>query len=159
MKHRLARLCAAGAVILASAVSLPTLSAASAHAATCSGYGCDYQDPIATGCSSGAYTVASAPITYQGITYGTVELRWSPTCQTNWARTTVNNSYLGLTRYANVYRESPFAQADWHYTGPGNPVYGNMLYAPGCAEAEGEVQDGHGLFAEGWAVQPGCAQF
>jgi hypothetical protein len=159
VKHRLARLSAATVLILGAAAGLPALSAGAAQAATCSGYGCDNQDPVATGCDAGAYTVTSAPITYQGITYGTVELRWSPACQTNWARTTVNSSYLGLMRYANVYRQAPYAQADWHYTGPGNPIYGNMLYAPGCAEAEGEVQNGNGLFAEGWAVQPGCSQF
>jgi hypothetical protein len=159
MKLRLTALGAGAALALGSVTVLPALSAAPAYAATCSGYGCDGQDPLASGCNTGAYTVASAPITYQGVTYGTVELRWSPTCQTNWARTTVGNAYLGLMRYANIYRQNPAAQADWHYTGPGNPVYGNMLYSPGCAEAEGEVQNGQGIFAEGWAVQPGCSKF
>jgi hypothetical protein len=147
------------AILVGVGLTAPMATATPALAATCSGYGCDYQDPVATGCSSGAYTVTSAAITYQGVTYGTVELRWSPTCQTNWARTTLYAQYVGMEAWANVYRQSPYAQADWHCTCSTTPIYGNMLYAPGCAEAEGDVWISYGNEAKGWAIQPGCSKF
>src|SRR5438876_9566962 len=50
----------------------------------CSGRGCDGQDPITTGCDYDAYTVTSQDINGLGL----VELRYSPTCGTNWARVT-----------------------------------------------------------------------
>jgi hypothetical protein len=56
-----------------------------------SGPGLDGLDPIATGCSYGAYTVDSEPITihapnHYGAVVGWIDLRYSPRCQTNWAR-------------------------------------------------------------------------
>lgn len=50
---------------------------------------CDGQDPIQMGCVSGAYAVRSAPL--QGAV-GTVYVEWSPTCQTNWARTVMQDN-------------------------------------------------------------------
>ncbi|MEV6707416.1 DUF2690 domain-containing protein [Micromonospora wenchangensis] len=49
--------------------------------AGCYGDYCSGKDPEAMGCSADAYTVTSA---WTG-SY-TVELRWSPSCKTNWAR-------------------------------------------------------------------------
>src|SRR5215203_2657682 len=52
----------------------------------------DGQDPIASGCSAGAYTVVSTPIRIipmypgGGTIVGTLELRYSPSCGTNWVR-------------------------------------------------------------------------
>ncbi|WP_433077793.1 DUF2690 domain-containing protein [Dactylosporangium sp. CA-052675] len=54
-----------------------------ALAVTCWGDWCSGQDPDGSGCSADAYTVASARIPG---TYTYIELRWSPTCKTNWAR-------------------------------------------------------------------------
>jgi len=54
-----------------------------AQAATCYGDYCSGQDPEAAGCSADAYTVVSARIPG---TYTYIELRWSPSCKTNWAR-------------------------------------------------------------------------
>lgn len=56
---------------------------APASAATCSGAGCTYQDPQASGCSADAVTVANLKLPYVA---QQLELRWSPRCQTNWAR-------------------------------------------------------------------------
>lgn len=50
---------------------------------SCWGDWCSGQDPQATGCAADAYTVAHARIPG---TWSYVELRWSPTCKTNWAR-------------------------------------------------------------------------
>ncbi|GAA0930076.1 DUF2690 domain-containing protein [Virgisporangium aurantiacum] len=60
-----------------------TATAAPAQAATCSGPACTYQNPESTGCSADAVTVAHVqlPAVQQRL-----ELRWSPRCQSNWAR-------------------------------------------------------------------------
>jgi hypothetical protein len=128
--------------------------------ATCSGYGCDYQDPIATGCSAGANNTASAAVTYGGVNYGTVELRWSPTCQSNWSRLTINagsSNPNGYWRGVDVYRQSPYALAYFDYYGTGSQVYGNMLYSPGCAKATAYLQISASATATGVALQPGCS--
>jgi hypothetical protein len=129
-------------------------------AATCSGYGCDYQDPAVTGCSAGSNNTASAAVTYGGVSYGTVELRWSPTCQTNWSRLTINaggSNPNGYWRGVYAYRQSPYAGTYFDYYGAGSPVYGNMLYAPGCAKAIAYLQISASVTASGVAMQPGCS--
>ena len=70
---------AAAALATASAVLSPTPAAA----AGCYGDYCSGKDPEQTGCSADAYTTASARIPGTG---AYVELRWSPTCKTNWTR-------------------------------------------------------------------------
>lgn len=72
-----------GAVFLALAAALALTPAA--QAVTCYGDYCSGQDPEATACAADGRTVVSARIPG---TYAYVELRWSPTCRTNWARTT-----------------------------------------------------------------------
>ncbi len=47
----------------------------------CYGDYCSGRDPVATNCNEGAQTVA-----WKDITGARLELRWSPTCKTNWAR-------------------------------------------------------------------------
>lgn len=73
------------AIAAAAFLGLGSIIAASgpAAAATCSGNACTGQDPIATGCANDAITVASIKLPY---VVQTLDLRWSPTCQTNWAR-------------------------------------------------------------------------
>jgi hypothetical protein len=72
---------AAGAALLAACALLAIPVAASA--ATCSGTGCTYQDPQASGCSADAVTVANLKLPWVA---QQLELRWSPSCKTNWAR-------------------------------------------------------------------------
>src|SRR4051794_33445734 len=60
-----------------------TAGATSARAASCWGDWCSGQDPMATGCANGAYAVAHLQLPWVS---QRLELRWSPTCQTNWAR-------------------------------------------------------------------------
>lgn len=62
--------------------------APAANAATCYGDYCSGQDPQATGCAADAYSFASARIPG---TWTYIELRWSPSCKTEWAR--VPNGY------------------------------------------------------------------
>jgi hypothetical protein len=90
----------------------------------------DNTDPAATGCSNDAITARSANIRSTDNTLlGTVELRYSPSCKTAWARLTVSNlSYLkhGSTslyrKENNVFNLKAFA-----YVTPGDTNYTNQF--------------------------------
>lgn len=58
----------------------PTTAAASVG---CWGDWCSGQDPVATGCDADAVTLDTVYADNGG---GKLDIRWSPTCQTNWAR-------------------------------------------------------------------------
>ncbi|WP_328442880.1 DUF2690 domain-containing protein [Amycolatopsis sp. NBC_00438] len=76
------RMKTAGAVVLAVAAMAGLQPAASAEAAVgCYGDYCSGQDPQATGCAADAKTVA-----IEDLSGARLEVRWSPTCKTNWAR-------------------------------------------------------------------------
>lgn len=128
--HRLRRGLLAVAM-LAALLSMGSIAfgAPQARAATCSGYGCDGRDPDATGCSSGAYTANSVNVYdfNHGNQYlGTIELRYSPACGTNWSRVT---SAVGVTYLqAIVQRMSDHV----YYNDQGNylVVWSDMVYAP-----------------------------
>lgn len=62
-----------------------------ADGATCSGTGCDQKNPYATGCAGGVASYRVLAVAYlidprTGYTFGHIQLWWSNTCQTNWAR-------------------------------------------------------------------------
>lgn len=60
------------------------IGATAAHASvSCYGDYCSGLDPETSGCSAGATTLWSA---FDSWTGAQVELRWSPTCKTEWAR-------------------------------------------------------------------------
>jgi hypothetical protein len=113
------------------ALSIPALFAPPAHAGhypghvDCYGDYCSGRNPESSGCSADAYTVAHARIAG---TYVNVELRWSPRCQTNWARTGWPGAYNPNNLYA--------VQAQTGYTQRGvvgsNPTYvwTRMIYSP-----------------------------
>lgn len=103
--------------------------------ATCSGTGCNGTDPGQTGCSADGRTVAYTNIVNSsGTAVGRVELRWSPTCQTNWSRVTRWDSN-SLYQYAYAFL-SPNANGDPKYYPDGGyvPVNGTwwsyQVYAP-----------------------------
>ena len=83
-------------------------------------------DPQATGCATGATTIWQN--TYLG--YGTVEVRYSPACGTNWVRI---SGATGRPSEAGIYS----AASGWVYS----PSYGSspsqywtwMVSAPGTA--------------------------
>lgn len=103
-------------------------SATPARAASCSGTGCNGQDPIATGCNSDAYTVTSANIkNLQNQVVGRVDLRWSPTCQTNWARAVSN---VGSTNMFVVLLDCNYNEISGTYyqLAGTTSVYGDMKY-------------------------------
>ena len=65
---------------------------------TCSGNGCNGLDPVATGCDLDAITVTTTGGTVSFRT-GTIQLRYSPTCGTNWGRviSTIGNTQLTVS--------------------------------------------------------------
>ncbi|MGS2587524.1 DUF2690 domain-containing protein [Streptomyces hebeiensis] len=61
-----------------------------AHSGSAQAHAYDGTDPSATGCSSSGRTVASAALTNRpGNSLGTIELRFSSSCKTAWARITL----------------------------------------------------------------------
>jgi hypothetical protein len=125
-------------------VSAAAITAAPALAATCGGHGCDHTDPYATGCAgSGAsyYVVASTPI-YKGSTNvqaGYVQLWYSNTCGTNWARIVVYNDGLNDIYYVKSGVYTADSRQDVYDQYPGTS-WTNQLYAPTVkAQACGEI--------------------
>ncbi|SER24695.1 Protein of unknown function [Lentzea xinjiangensis] len=114
---------------LIAATALLFLAAPDAQAASCSGRGCNGEDPVAAGCA-GSTTVADTAAMF---TSGTAELRWSPACRTNWVRISNysgGDSALRITVWTSSDRVG--------FVAPGTPGnhWGNMVYAPGCARGE-----------------------
>jgi hypothetical protein len=62
----------------------------------CSGSGCNGTNPNTTGCDVGASTVAYVTINY----HGNIQLRNSSGCNTYWARTILDLTYI--EHYANA---------------------------------------------------------
>lgn len=131
-----------------------TAFAASKHSfrplVSCSGNGCNGQDPQGTGCSSGGQSVPNGQVNsvfdQDGVLLFTLELRWSPTCQTNWAR--INNSN-GAQLQATITRTSDglqycFPQLCGATSGATGVQWTPMVFAPtvvarACASSLGTV--------------------
>lgn len=124
---------AAAALVLAGGVALA--GAAGASAAT-GGLPYDGTDPAATGCSTGAVTIASYPIKRDdnGTTVGTMNVRYSATCGTNWLQ--VNS--LDASSWSNKYlfrhgdSQTYWSDADFTSDYGAGWSYGMQLNAPGC---------------------------
>lgn len=126
------------------------------------GGGLEGADPIQTGCSRDAYTVDSEPITvnspnHYGAVIGHIDLRYSPSCQTNWARVvlqSVNGIAVASLYWPAVARIEGGNNHTYHYwvwqpqvTASSGVIWTNMVYsptmwhppgtdAPNCAQAE-----------------------
>jgi hypothetical protein len=125
--HRLA----APLIAIGIALGLPLVSAAAASASTLPH---DGTDPIATGCANTAITVATASVTLTNGSRGTLSLRWSTACKTNWAQFSGGSGVGSVSVW--VYRQ---ADSKWcgDQSGNGcnsqwwpNSAYSNQLY--GC---------------------------
>lgn len=155
MHHRLR----AGALLLAAAGAFALIAAGpvSAQAATsgarttshsaavrpdvsCSGRGCDHTDPFATGCAGPGASygvVATIPVRDgAGSPGGYVQLWYSSTCGTNWARVVPQTSCYEV--------QEQVVTADGRsdlFTFPAcEPSWSNQLYAPTVqASAKGSV--------------------
>ena len=99
----------------------------------------DRTDPVTTGCSNSAITLASTPIldplasAFSGATIGRVELRYSTACRTKWARI---DSYIG-GRWMEAYAARQDGVNTWGAGGDGvqafygTQVYSDQLYGDG----------------------------
>ncbi len=116
----------------------------------------DNTSPVATKCSVSAKTVSSANIFYRvggrpiGQAIGRVELRYSPTCRTAWARTVNNNpkcfvanppytcSYASVTRNSDRYTLGRYGNSGIStiFTNQVNDA-GVTSYAYGCTRYAG----------------------
>jgi len=91
----------------------------------------DGTDPSTTGCANGAQVA-----THITKSYGTLELRWSPTCKTNWGRF-VGTSNIGIVAVWVIREADGKTCGDQAGTGCNgawyntpNTIYSNQLY--GC---------------------------
>lgn len=125
-------------IALATMLVMP---AGPAQAATCSGYGCDGRDPVATGCASGTVTNTGTTYIYNsaGQPLAYLELRYGAACGTNWGRITRVGSASSI--YVYVYRPNPYASTIT-YGGGGSSYYGDQLYGSGMTVcAVGQAND------------------
>lgn len=123
---------------LIAAAALTLLMAPDAQAASCSGTGCNGKDPVAAGCSGSTTVADTAPM----FTGGKAELRWSPSCRTNWVRI---SNYSGGDSALRITVWS--SQGNVGFIAPGTPGnhWGNMVFAPGCARGEVLYVDSDGV--------------
>lgn len=115
LKRNIAALAMAGA-----AAGALTVGAAGTAQAAPSG------DPLSTGCANGAQTIWEN--TYFGS--GKVEVRYSPSCGTNWVKVTNaagRQSEAGIASQASGWQWSP------SYGNSPNAYWTPMVYAPGSA--------------------------
>lgn len=123
-------------------ISFTLWSPKAALAASCSGYGCDGKDPYATGCAGAGASYRVIDMRYVYNEYrsivGYVQLWWSDTCKTNWARAVRTVSY-GTTYYthAHIFRDNNWNRVidntDTRYdtwVRGATAVYTRMVYAP-----------------------------
>lgn len=134
----------AGAIGLAasqSSTSMPQMTLAARVG--CYGDWCSGRDPQSTGCSADGQTVASTTVTYTELTPGVdppsreievgwLDLRWSPTCKTNWSRLTLYGSapfsevvVTQDTGYTQSYRTT-----GWTGRSGVGTYWTNMIYSP-----------------------------
>ncbi len=91
---------------------------------TCIGNGCNGLDPETTGCAGDAYTVR-VPGGTASFDTGSIELRYSPTCGTNWGRVL---SSVGFTRLTVSIRRDD--KLFYFAVRSGTRWWSPMVYAP-----------------------------
>lgn len=133
-------------IAIAMAVALGALGgvvgvAAPASAVSCYGDYCSGQDPQASGCAADAKTVFTAYV------YGTggaswVDIRWSPTCQTNWARSNVISTNI------KAVQDTGYTQP--YSSGNGSVVWSKMIYSP-VKHVKGVIWGNWGTTETPWA--------
>lgn len=137
MKETLARVKRKAARVMAVLALLGGITGAgiamapSASAVSCYGDYCSGQDPAATGCSAGSVTVSATNVYMnywlsQGHYVGYLELRWSPTCKTNWARFTPQAGFS--YRVEAIQPETGYTQS-WN-AGPWQTAWTSQIYSP-----------------------------
>ena len=113
----------------------------------CSGEACNGLNPETTTCSDSASTVGGPKDIYATLNgtsqkVGTVELRWSSTCKTNWSRVIRNDGATGESVMAKIvrdddvqyFKELPLApESEW--TDGLTRIWSPMVYAPADCSA------------------------
>lgn len=124
--RRLVLMLAALALILGmTVVGAPAASAS----VGCYGDYCSGKDPMSTGCANGAYTVS-----YKDLSGARIEIRWSPTCKTNWARW--NQYPIGFKSDILIVlaavQDTGYTQShNYGVNGvPAGTYWSNMIYSP-----------------------------
>jgi hypothetical protein len=129
----------AAAILAGAAVMAP-----SAHADTGYGYcqaaACNGKDPVAENCQANAYTVSSYSATVPGYGTYTIDLRYSPDCEANWARVVTataepfcvqdslgdlqgyTSAAGGVTSWTNMVNGTVHDSAYLYYPNPDVPV-------------------------------------
>lgn len=114
----------------------------------CQGDGCTGQKPELTGCDRDARTIRTGAVVSRdtGRQVGTIELRWSPRCQTDWARVTSGIGTANLA--ATVTRDDGTAEA---ITFRGTSTWSPMVFVGAAAKAQatGWVNKASGSVADG----------
>jgi hypothetical protein len=159
------------AAIVASSFVGVTAMATPAFAVGCTGGGCDARDPQQQGCSADAYTAYSTVDgvkKYASFTYGNakVELRYSPSCYSFWARVTIITAgWPGNWLYGLGYDNGVRVDASWNeripihtLQSPGNAAWTAMWGRRSAARYSYGAQIGQegGSYAEiRWPVTRG----
>ncbi|RAL21850.1 DUF2690 domain-containing protein [Thermoflavimicrobium daqui] len=109
----------------------------------------DNTDPVATGCANDVITAKSVRVVRASdkAVLGTVELRYSRTCKTAWARMNVKN--ISTLQYgdAKLYRKEAgqFTGKGAAYVTPGDSNYTNQFDDDGTVSyAEGDIVERSG---------------
>jgi hypothetical protein len=112
-------------LVLGIQVAVPQVAQASV---SCYGDYCSGKDPQATGCAADAYTFASR---FDSNTGALVELRWSPTCKTEWAR--ANSPLSG--GWIKAVQSTGYTQ--WGTIWNGSYSWSRQIYSPSkCVYAQ-----------------------
>lgn len=109
----------------------PIQSVSQAICPSCSG--CNGNDPSYNSCSSSAFTVFNTayPILYGSTVWGTVEMRYSNSCGTNWSR--VHSNISGQYEIEAWVEQSSTQYGYAAYYGPSQDAWSTMRYGCGIS--------------------------
>ncbi len=142
--RRLGTIAVVVTLILLAAIVVEQVTVPKAHAAsvTCYGDYCSGQDPVATGCATDAVTFA-----WVDLSGARLDLRWSPTCKTEWARWQQYPGFSGDTPWQlSAIQDTGYTQSiTYDINGPaaGTTTWTPMIYSPvHLVKAEAEIECG-----------------
>ncbi|TDV48823.1 DUF2690 domain-containing protein [Actinophytocola oryzae] len=112
-------------------------------------------NPATTGCAADAITIATRNIASPQAIYGTMEVRYSPSCGTNGVRANmlVQNAAYTVTKGISRFSSQPDGHGGWlgyyqnyEYDPAVGSSFGMQVYAPGstCIQAMSVVRDSGG---------------
>lgn len=106
------------------ALGLGIVTAGPSSAVGCYGDYCSGKDPSSTGCAADAYTAAAVDFTG-----GRLEVRYSPTCKTNWSRLQIYPG--GFAYHLAAVQDTGYRQdVDWAASVGEGTYWTPMIYSP-----------------------------